>query len=172
LWHAELSGFDRVFQTPREDFYAFVWVEALGFKGSKLLNHKRKTDGPLDWKRLVAAHKEEGIRSDKRLVASWALHHFRNERGGKPSPYPLKVFQHDSFSLRRTLLAFRTARELGGLLGHALYRAVMEGHATKEEVAALFTQSFAGDSAYLIYRKWARRLDRFGLRVTDKRERL
>ncbi len=172
LWHTELSGFDSVFQSPRQDFYAFVWVEALGFMGSKLLNHKRKTDGPQDWKRLVAAHKEEGIRSDKRLVASWALHHFRNERGGKPMPYPLKVLNHDAFSLRRTLLAYRTTRELGALLGHAMYRAVMEGHATKEEVAELFSNPFSGDTAYLLYRKWTRRLDRFGLRVLDKRERL
>lgn len=172
LWHAELSGFSRVFQNPREDFYPFIWVEALSFMASKLLNHKRKTDGPQDWKRLIATQKEEGVRSDKRLVASWALHHYRNERGPKAMPYPLKVLNHSGFSLRRTLLSYRVARELGALLGHALYRGVMEGQVTKTEVKGLFSNSFHGDSAYLLYRKWTRRLDRFNLRSLDKRERL
>ncbi len=172
LWHMELSAFSRVFQNPREDFYAFIWVEALSFMGSKLLNHKRKTDGPADWKRLIASQKGEGIRSDRRLVASWALHHFSNERGPHAEPYPLKVLKHKTFSVRRTVLSYRVARELGSLLGLALYRGLMEGQVSKAEVKVLFSNSLHGDSAYLLYRKWTRRLDRFGLRAFDKRDHL
>ncbi len=172
LWHAELSGFSRVFISPREDFYAFAWAEALGFLGSKLLNHKRKCDGPADWKRLTAKKRALEPKSDKVIVAGWALHHFRNERGPKPMPYPLKILNQEVFTRHRTRLAYQLSRDLGSLLGHALYRAVMEGHISKTEVKNLFSNPFQGDSAYLLYRKWTRRMDRLGLRVLDKNERL
>ena len=139
-------------------------MEALGFLGSKLLNHKRKCDGPADWKRLTAKKRAGEPKSDKVIVASWALHHFRNERGPKPMPYPLRVLNQETYTRHRTRLAYQLSRDLGALLGHALYRAVMEGHISKTEVKVLFSNPFQGDSAYLLYRKWTRRMDRMGER--------
>src|SRR5207253_2986824 len=80
--HAKLSGFCRVFEKPRRDFYSFVWVEALGFLGSKIINHKRKCNGPKDLERMVQkiAAGRRGQRSPEEIgIARAAIAHFKEE---------------------------------------------------------------------------------------------
>ena len=79
--HCKMSGREKTITDPAEDFYAEVWSEALGYFGSKILNHKRKCNGPRDLKRIVeAASTKLKKRRDAVKVAQAALAHLEAER--------------------------------------------------------------------------------------------
>ncbi len=55
LMHFQLSGFQGEFLNPRRDFFPFVWIEALAFLGSKLINPRQTpADSNLPSPRLPA----------------------------------------------------------------------------------------------------------------------
>jgi len=177
--HAKVSGRDVPFREPRRDFYAKVLIEALGFIGSRIVNHKRKCNGPEDLKRLVDEAKEK--RPRKKLlgdlrVAQLALSHFDAEQAlfngnsTRLSGFPLP----DRAASDEVILRYRkVATLLGQLLGHAIYTAAMENRVTREEILDLFRNPFRDRlKTKVLYLTWARRMDEFGYRHVTKNENL
>lgn len=169
--HAKTSGFRRLFASPRRDFYTFVWIEALGFVGSKIINHKRKCDGPKDLERIV----QKGKSRREVEIAKAALAHLEAESrfrksGGKR--FVGIVFPKGRVPLRRVIFFYRVAKRLGALLGEALYNAAMDNRIERDDLRALFECDFPAASARKLYLDWIRRLDEHGYRHVVKTERL
>lgn len=173
--HCIMSGREKTFTDPAEDFYAEIWAEALGYFGSKIINHKRKCNGPRDLKRIVeSANTKPKKRSDAVRVAEAALAQLEAEHqyfSGQE-----RVFRASPRSTRdveRIVFQLKVAKVLGKLLGHGLHRAVMENKVSRAELQALFENPLEnGAEARKLYLDWIRLLDGFGFLEMSKTERL
>ncbi len=168
--HSELSGFMDVFENPKKDFYRFVWVEALGFLGAKIINPKRKCNGRIDLRKHLAVIKtdkpDENVQSAR--LALWHLEW--EKRQGLLENSSIFFLPN---SAKKNLLYYKVAKILGHLLGHALYQGIVDMHLSQDEVRALFYRSFSSSSEALkSYLIWVKRLDAFNYRESVKWERL
>ncbi len=120
-------------------FYARCLEEALGFLGSKLINHRRK--GPTLAALVRQAHSRAGTRRE-RLIARAVLVHARMEQGERVrGTRSLYTSDADTFNAVTHLLGYR--------LGERLYYGLVSGKLAKSEIRALFLENFAGDGAAL-----------------------
>lgn len=175
--HAKLSGAKHWFEDPLRDFYPMVWVEALGFLGSKIINHKRKCNGPRDLD-VMAHTKPSRERGQREAVAAarLALHHLREEERAKKArdhKFTQVRFRTSDAGTDRTLLYHKVAKLLGQLLGHGLYGAVMNNSVSRDEIRALFAHAFpSGDETTRLYFEWVERLDQGRFRNVTKSDSL
>lgn len=168
--HASLSGFNDVFENPHRDFYRFIWVEALGFLGAKVINPKRKCSGRIDLRKQFSQTKLTK-RDENWKSAQLALLHLDWENGGKGRsakiPLLLPKTGHSN------VLYYKTAKILGHLLGHSLYQCLVDRRCSQNEIKALFYMKLeTSDSARQAYLKWIGRVDKYHYRESVKWERL
>lgn len=115
-------------------FYANILHEALGFFGSKLINHKRKCYHERDFKNLLAYFETVRIPLDRRLeheTASLLLEYLRLERKGRHLEKE-NIF-HSSADLFLSL-----THAIGYMLGDRLYYGLMGRAVTKDCMKKLF----------------------------------
>lgn len=168
--HAKLSGFDRIFSRPRQDFYTFLWMEALGFLGSKVVNHKRKCNGPRDLKKMLKGKSKEQIK-----IARTVLEHLERERNyfarGKKFA-GIEIPPHTTNKEEITYY-FKVSKALGQIFGEALYRGVFENKITRSDLKKLFETTFTvKDRPRHEYLKWAKKLDKYDYREIEKSTKL
>jgi uncharacterized iron-regulated protein len=154
LVHAVLSDRKWNFRFPRQDFYGTVWVEALGYFGSKLVNPHRKSHSLSDFK---AADQRDAL---VKWVAhfSEAVSHFLKSGRFLGVPLPPRAVP-----LARQVFYYRAAKCIGQALGDQLYDACVADRIQPKEVRRLFesadTQGHAAQSLYL---NWVMRLESTG----------
>jgi len=166
--HSELSGFSSTFENPKSDFYRFVWVEAIGFLGAKIINPKRKCNGRVDLKKHLTS-KPTKYQDENTESAKLALWHLNWEMASRPSNVVLFLPE----SPQKNTLYYKTAKILGHLLGHAIYQAIVDMKISPSEVSPLFFKKFeTAQQAFDLYVEWGERLDRFNYRESVKWERL
>jgi hypothetical protein len=120
-------------------FYARVLEEALGFLGSKLINHKRKCAHLRYFERLV---KSRSAKSSERALARLVLLHARMEQGEKVRGLShIYTTDADQFNALTHLLGYR--------LGDKLYYGLIEGNIAKAEVKSLFFDPLEDEGAAL-----------------------
>jgi len=166
--HAKLTGWDRVFLSPREDFYRQIWLESLAYFGSKVINHKRKCKGLFE---IALQSVDAKLPADERRVAAFVHEHLEGERRGKKL-----ITLPTRFSGEKQIIHFAKASKLlGHLLGHALYRALMDETVGKTDLRTLFRFPFHRTSPTAVrqlYSDWIQRLDKHHYRVFEKAESL
>lgn len=116
-------------------FYANVLHEALGFFGSKLINHKRKCWHEKDFKNLIAYFQSVRVPARRRLeyeTANFLVEYLKLERKG------MHLSCADVFSSRMELFLSLT-HALGYMLGDKLYYGLMRRAVSKTQVSELFT---------------------------------
>jgi hypothetical protein len=164
------TGFVRTFQCPAEDFYPFIWVEALGFLGSKIINHKRKCNGYRDLKRFAAgSQKREEVK-----IVRWVLRHLDIENKN-PADLSNLLLPKTQIPVGRVLFYYKTAKILGALLGEGIYSALIESKIERSEVRRFFETPGLIDksrTAKSLYLEWIQRLDAFGFRQVIKTDKL
>jgi hypothetical protein len=140
-------------------FYSRVMNEAIGFLGSKLINHKRKCAHVSDFQRLLGEHRrsQDKLESFTRRIADLVVKHRRMEQGlatrGLKDLYGADV---DTFNA--------VTHALGYILGDKLYYAMMQNLVTKEAVRELFYDRFEEDgTALTTYLALVSRVDRVKL---------
>jgi len=124
-------------EKPREvtdAFYTNILHEALGFFGSKLINHKRKCYHERDFKELLTYFQTIRIPADRRLeeeAAHLVLECKRYERKGKALCYaPIFPQKLDLF--------LSVTHALGYILGDHLYYGMMERAISRRQIRDLF----------------------------------
>lgn len=160
--HSKLSTFKKRFKDPRTDFYSFLWTEALGFFGSKIINPKRKCLGAKDFAKsretaLKLAHlhlkEESNSKIQNRIFVS-----------------PL-IKNEGSLNSKNSLDQYEAAKVLGKLLGQGIFELVLKNKIRISSVRKLFETDFQEQSESL-YLEWASRLDEFELRSFSSKEKL
>jgi len=138
--------------TQVEDFYFRVMGEALGFFGSKIINHKRPCYEIDDFKYLKRKHptKPSGRIRELKTIGKYAASHKRRERGflstGKPwrlrgSMYELPLPIHLGLT-----------HALGYMLGERLFKSLLRGHIKKGTIRNLFFVDFSDlDRSFTTY---------------------
>ena len=120
-------------------FYARCLEEALGFLGSKLINHKRKTVNLAQLTRMArSSHADEG----ERYVAKLVCKHIAMERGTKVRGMS-EVYEcdADAFNVVTHVLGYR--------LGELLYYGMVGGAVAKEQIRELFFENWEDEGAAL-----------------------
>jgi uncharacterized iron-regulated protein len=168
--HSKLSGFTEIFENPNRDFYRFIWIEALGFLGAKIINPKRKCYGYLDLRKHVSKMKAKK-NDDNKQSARLALLHLEWERrrsqGNTETAFLLPL------STEKNLIYYKTAKILGHLLGNSIYQGMVDARIPQSEVRALFYYPLPSpEVAKQLYWKWTQRLDLFSYRESVNWERL
>lgn len=115
--HAHWSSYPSLFP---EDFTRLIWLEAISYFGSKLINPKRKTDSIPDIRKALASRQpSDRGREALRLALSQKLIELIRLSGGGKSQTTLVPRKRGSYR--------EAARLLGGLLGEKLFSAVKSG---------------------------------------------
>lgn len=126
-------------------FYSRVLNEAVGFLGSKLVNHKRKCPHEHDFARMLRTRVKHhlGEVDPKALqLAHYVIQHRRMEKGQRTRGLR-HVYQED------TDMFNAVTQTLGDILGDKLYYALIEGVITKLDVRELFVDNYDEEGAPL-----------------------
>ncbi|UOF01929.1 ChaN family lipoprotein [Bdellovibrio reynosensis] len=128
--HALSSQTEKVFTDPAKDFLGLIWNEAVAYFGSKIINHKRKTDTIADIKSSLASRGPSDLGKEAlQLALSQKMHELMVITG---------VPQHRLQARPRKNLSYLVAANLlGAMLGERLY-----GGYRKKLISAATIQSF------------------------------
>ncbi|MBI4212114.1 MAG: ChaN family lipoprotein [Deltaproteobacteria bacterium] len=145
-------------EEPRElvdAFYANILHEALGFWGSKIINHKRKCHDEADYKSLMAYFKTIEVPAARKLEeesAELILEMLRLQKKRKP------FTSYSIFSVRMDLFLAVT-HALGYMLGDRLYYGLIDRQVSKKDIRDLFTDAWKGEGRpYDVYRRLGEKL--------------
>lgn len=137
------SGPRRHELTQVEDFYFRVMTEALGFFGSKIINHKRPCYSADDFKYLRRKHPTwpaERI-SELKTVGKYLACHRRRERAFLSTGKPWRL-RGSIFELPLPV-HLGVTHALGYMLGERLFRSLLRGHISKAQIRNLFFVDFS-----------------------------
>lgn len=152
ILHAELI---QLRQTPLhfpEDFERWIWLEAITYFCSKLINPKRKTDTVSDIKnQLAKAQPKDQGREALRLALFQKMDELMRLQGGKAlrrqaRPKSLAVYAE-------------AARLLGGMLGEKMYHAFRKGWIKKENLVSLIKKPITNESFPVFYFEFLELID-------------
>lgn len=135
--HAQISGWRAFPQATPEDFLKMIWLEAVQYFGSKLINPKRKTDTIQDLRAALASRSPLDMGEEALKIA---LHQRMKEvlflTGQNSKLTPARP--------RRTASYREAARLLGGMLGEKLYTGFRKKLMSTDAVLRLFRRSVDG----------------------------
>lgn len=163
--HSELqSEKSRDFQFP-QNFYQVILIESLSYFGTKLVNHRRKTETLFDMKSALAqVESRESTKEALLLALSQKTRELLVLAGRKNARLSYKPKRKSSFSL--------AARLLGGLLGEKIYLAYRRGYLTQAEIRRLYSVPLFAESFQKAYFDLLKKVDRLSLDFKSKMERL
>ncbi len=150
--HRVTAGPKRPDLTQVEDFYCRVMREALGFFGSKIINHKRPCYTLDDFKyvkRKYPSLPPDRIR-ELRAIGRYAALHKRRERAFLSSGKPWRL--HGSLYELPLPVHLGVTHALGYMLGERLFGSMLEGLIGKTAIRRLFHMNFSDlGQAYTTY---------------------
>jgi len=121
--HGQLCDRQRDLWEYPNDFLPAIWVEAVGFFCSKLINHRRKAEGLKDLKIKLESSDPKGRgQSSLKLALEQRL---REVRGRGP---------HKSIRPRRKESYLEAAQILGAMLGERMYRGYSQKKISASEI--------------------------------------
>jgi len=125
---------------PFDAFYANILHEALGFFGSKIVNHKRKCYHAKDYQKLIQYFRRVTNPKKRNLDFETALLTYQ----GKILESKGEAISDMAVFRGRPDLFFSVTHALGYILGDRLYYALMENAVTKTEIRELFFDPWQG----------------------------
>jgi len=142
--HAKFSGTtESFFEMPR-DFLRQIWIEGLAYFGSKIINHKRKTDTVMDLRTAVASRGATGSEKEPMMLALSQKMHELMVISHRPQARPiLQPKKKRSYLIASTLL--------GGMMGERLYGAYRKGLLSKATVVSFLKKSLKHDKFNMAY---------------------
>lgn len=131
--HAKANGQTRSFLLMPEDFLRQTWAEGIAYFGSKIINHKRKTDTVSDLRLALSSRGSGQIAKEPLMLAlSQKMTELMtmSNRGGVTRP--LRPKKKASYLI--------AARLLGGMMGERLYGAYRKKLIAKETLQKLLSK--------------------------------
>ncbi|HVK60258.1 MAG TPA: ChaN family lipoprotein [Bdellovibrionales bacterium] len=164
--HAKQSGLTRPPWKLPKDFQSLVWVEAVSYFLSKLINHKRQSETLYDLRaQLDALGAQEPAREAMRLALDQTLSELLWLRRGRRRPI-LKPRRKSSY--------IEAARIVGGMMGERLYLAFRSRKLNEKGVVALLKINPMKKDFATEYESILERIDRWvgEIESTIRKERL
>ncbi len=142
--HAKLSSTEQSFFKMPRDFLRQIWIEGLAYFGSKIINHKRKTDTVTDLRMALTSRSSGGASKEPlKLALAQKMHELMvvsNRQQGRATIQPK---QKDSYIL--------ASRLLGGMMGERLYSAYHKKLLSKATLNGFLKKSMTNDSFNIAY---------------------
>jgi hypothetical protein len=129
--HAYLSGRNRLCLNTHEDFLPQIWIQAIDYFGTKLINHKRKTDTIDDIKRSLSIRNEKSERGKDALLLAL------RQKVREVSFLSTGVRPKTPIRARLRLSYWEASRLLGGMMGERLYNSFRKGQISTELIEKL-----------------------------------
>lgn len=152
------------FQFPKY-FHQLIFQESLTYFGTKLVNHRRKTDTLFDMKTALAMTKSRELTRESLLLAL-------SQKTRELLMLSGKQMKRPSFKPKRSYSYYVAARLLGGLLGEKLYLGYRRGHVTQEEIRSYFSAPLFDENFEKVYSQLLKKVDHLSLHFKSKTERL
>ncbi|UYL08224.1 ChaN family lipoprotein [Bdellovibrio sp. SKB1291214] len=112
--HAQVSGAKTLFAEMPQDFLRWIWMEAVAYFGSKMINPKRKTDTIADIKASLVHKDSSDIGKEAlQLALSQKMHELMMITGVPKHKLQAKPRRKASYMVAATLL--------GGMMGERLF---------------------------------------------------
>lgn len=163
--YAQVSNSNTFPSKMPEEFLQLIWLEALLYFGSKIINPKRKTDTLIDMKaRLaVAIPGDHGLEALKLAISQKMseLLFISTGKLAKPAVRPRKQVSYRE-----------AARLLGGMLGERLYNAYRRKLISPFSVGQLLQKSIGQDNFREIYYELVELLESFPEPFATKKDRV
>lgn len=153
------AGFQGTRRDARDAFFYTAVKEALGFFGSRIIDHKRYCMSEEDFAEFLAANARKRLDPagrQLREVARLVLRHRAAERRWAETG---TLERTGAIYRRPPALRNAVAHALGYIVGDKLYNALMSGKATKCEVRALFYDPLPPGRAEAVYLGLTKRLE-------------
>jgi hypothetical protein len=135
----------QVDRAPVDDFYYNVIREALGFFGSRIINHKRLCSKAEDFRSFIARYARKKVMPywarQEREVAGAVLEHIERERNYIDTSAWKAYRKIHYFNLDQWV---GVSQSLGYILGDKLYNGVMQDIISRGEIRELFLKPFTG----------------------------
>jgi hypothetical protein len=142
--HAKWSGSPKSFLDMPKDFLRQIWIEGLAYFGSKIINHKRKTDTVTDIRMALALRGISGINKEPLMLALSQKMHELMVVSDRPQFRPVvQPKKKKSYLVASTLL--------GGMMGERLYSAYHKGLLSKSTLTSFFRRSLVEESFNVAY---------------------
>ena len=176
-----ISGYRHITLPPEHFFYSQVYLAILGFLGSKIVNHKRKSEKEIDLQEYIGKckgnidackidDKDSEYVTRKICVAEKVLYVKECEK---------KFLNGEGFSLDieklldHSDLLYDVAEMIGHMLGDRLYRGMIKGEFSLREIRKLFIQDMLSvESARHNYLELVQKLSAIKLLHTSRKEHL
>lgn len=142
--HAKLNKSDVNFFDMPKDFLRQIWIEGMAYFGSKIINHKRKTDTVMDIRAAVASRGTTGSEKEPLMLAlSQKMNELMMISGRAHGRAVLQPKKKRSYLMASTLL--------GGMMGERLYGAYRKGLLSRESVLSFMKKSLKQENFNVAY---------------------
>jgi hypothetical protein len=142
--HAKLSQTTENFFEMPKDFLRLVWIEGLAYFGSKIINHKRKTDTVMDLRTAVASRGATGTEKEPLMLAlSQKMHELMVISGRQQVRSVVQPKKKRSYQVAASLL--------GGMIGERLYGAYRKSMLSRQTVMAFLKKSMKQENFNVAY---------------------
>lgn len=142
--HAKVSHAKRLLTNVPDDFLGLIWIEGVAYFGSKIINHKRKTDTIADIKSSLASRGPMDLGKEAlQLALAQKMHELMMITG--VASHRLQASPKKKWSY---LIA---AGLLGGMLGERLYGGYRKKMVSPQVLSHFFKKSFDEASFKVAY---------------------
>lgn len=163
---SRLSGRTEVTWNFPEDFSRLIWIESLGFFGSKLINHRRQPEH-LD---RLKTHMGSGSPELKDILKVTLSYSFRELLWVQSDQQVLQFEGLFRPRFRRSYL--EASRILGSILGERLYLAFRTGTLSRAEIKKMYGWSVNADNFSKKYKQTLKRVKTYPNSIIPKDEQL
>lgn len=154
-----------------ERFYVTVWLQALGFLGSKVYNPNRKCAGVSDVISMA-----QGFRSGSfgQKICLGAKIHLEAEAANQFKPFSLRRLElvSQQLEVNHSYFIFEVASVLGRMMGQALFSSILHDDFKALSLDKILAAVSDPPLAARAYFEWSRALDAKGYRDFSQRESL
>jgi len=143
--HHQLSGATINFINLKNDFFPWVFFEALGYLGSKIINPSRQCYTLEDLRNEITSKNSDDI-----LAIQLAIEILTEVR---------LTAQAKLIGAGNPLVYLKAAKIIGKALGEAMFHSAMNGITTRQQIHSLFRNSFSSpEGTANLFALWSRRL--------------
>lgn len=165
------SGFDGARREARDAFFYQALKEALGFFGSRIIDHRRYCMSEDDFRELLKANARKRLDERGRQLRDVAHHVLRHRAAERRYFESGRLVRTGGIYKLPPALQSGVAHALGYIAGDKLYNAMLAGTVSKKEVRALFYDPLAPGTAEGRYLALVERLHDVGHGVPRQSER-
>lgn len=142
--HAQISGYNLLFTDMPKDFLRLIWIEAVSYFGSKVINHKRKADTIADIKSSLSTKGPSDLGKESLQLALAQKMHELMVITGVPK-HRLQAQPRKKWSY---VLA---ARLLGGMMGERLYAGYHENLVSTKNILSFLKKPLNNENFEVAY---------------------